>query len=264
MKIDYAKLDPTGNTTILVKTPVPRARHGAVAAALLEALGGEQVGYVESPVHPDAVARLQMMGGEFCGNATMSLGALLSREAAEASLLLEVSGSDAPVPCRVRKTDGGWTGTVQMPPPRAIHAVELDTDTGELTAPLIEMDGISHLILPVETGLGEPQLRRRLPEWNAAIGADALGALLWDESSSSIDPLVWVPASGTLVRERGCGSGSAAVGCWLAKRAGRDRCADIRQAGGTITVDVRMKDGAFASVTITGQIRLVEEGTIRM
>lgn len=262
MRVDYVKLDPTGNTTLLVKSPVPRERHGAVAAALLARLGGEQVGYIEAPESPDARARLQMMGGEFCGNAAMALGALLARNLPEAALLLEVSGSDAPVPCRVRRSGDGWIGTVQMPPPRRIRRIDLETDGGRLAAPLVEMPGIAHLILPVGAGLDEAQLRRRLPAWNAAIGADALGALLWDAQARAIDPLVYVPSAGTLVRERGCGSGSAAAGCWLAQQAGRRLSTPVRQAGGTIEVDAAFDGGAFTSVTITGRVALVDEGSV--
>ncbi len=265
MKLDFVKFDPTGNTTILVTTPVPRERHGAVAAALLSRLGGEQVGYVEAPTLPGVVARLQMMGGEFCGNATMSLGALLARERRTSRLevRLEVSGIEGPVPCRVEynAAAGCWIGSVSMPRPERIGEQVLATDAGPLVVPLVQMPGISHLLIPASVAPDEAQLRRRLPEWNAALGADALGALTWDEERSTIDPLVYVPASGTLVRENGCGSGSAAVGCWLARRAGRDLRTDVRQPGGTITVDARMQGGVVASVTITGRVELVEEGS---
>ena len=262
MTINYTKYSPTGNVTLLVTSPVPREDHGAVAAALLQRLGGEQVGYVERPGDDRAAARLQMMGGEFCGNAAMSLGALLARQAVAAHVVLEVSGSEGLVPCDIRRHGKGWVGTVKMPVPTAIRTVTLPRDSGMVTAPLVELPGIAHLILPMDGNLGEAQLRRRLPEWNAAIGADALGALLWDESASAIDPLVYVPSAGTLVRENGCGSGSAAVGCWLARRTGHDHRADIRQPGGTIAVDARFRDGAFTSVTITGRVTLVEEGQV--
>ena len=269
MRIDYAKFNPTGNTTILVSTPVPRAQHGAVAAALLQKLGGEQVGYIEPPVRPEAAARLQMMGGEFCGNATMSLGAQLCRlnppQGPCFQANLEVSGMDGLVPCRVNPSPaGGWEGTVRMPPPTRVDTVVLPTDAGPLSVPLVALPGITHLILPAEAGLDDAQLLRRLPEWNGTIGADALGALTWDEAAQAIDPLVYVPASGTLVREHGCGSGSAAVGCWLALRDGHGREVGIRQPGGTISVDVRIRDGAFTSVTITGQVVLVEEGQVEI
>ena len=269
MTIDYIKLSPTGNITLLVTSPVPRDRQAAVAARLLEAVGGEQVGYVEPAADPRALARLQMMGGEFCGNASMSLGAVLCREAglapgAVSEPVIEVSGSDVPVLCHIRRETDGWTGTVRMPLPTRLGLREIPVDGGSMAVPAVEMPGITHLLLPASSGLDEAQLRRRLPEWTCQIGADALGALLWDEASSSIDPLVYVPSAGTLVREHGCGSGSAAVGSWLAVRGGQDREVDICQPGGTITVRTRLKGGALSELSITGGVALLEEGRVEI
>ena len=271
MTVDYLKFSPTGNITVLVTTPVPRSRQPETAAILLrpEAVGGEQVGFIEPASDPRCAARLQMMGGEFCGNAAMSVGAMLARDAklaggGEMALLLEVSGSAVPVPCRIRRDGDAWTGTVDMPVPMSIKAIEIDTDGGPLRAPLVRMPGIAHLILPASAMLGEAELRRRLPEWNRAISADALGALIWREADTSIDPLVYVPSAGTLVREHGCGSGSAAVGCWLAQTAGRNVEAPVRQPGGTITVRARHDGSTLTGVAITGRVELVEEGRIKI
>lgn len=268
MNVSYAKLSPTGNDTVLVSTPVPRALHGALAARLLEdpAVGGEQVGYVEPPADARAAARLQMMGGEFCGNATMALGALLARDAgladgAAMDMAIEVSGSGAPVPCRIVREGEGWRGTVSMPLPTGIEEVSLPADGGTVIAPAVVLPGITHLILPGCAGLDETALRRLLPAWAAMLGADALGALDWDAEASSIDPLVFVPSAGTLVREHGCGSGSAAIGSWLALRAGHSLSTDVRQPGGVITVDARIVDGALSALAITGYVRLMGEGT---
>ena len=271
MTVDYLKFSPTGNVTVLVMTPVPRSQQPGMAALLLRpgVVGGEQVGFIEPASDPSCAARLQMMGGEFCGNATMSVGAMLARDAkladgGEMALLLEVSGSAVPVPCRIRREGEAWIGTVDMPIPTAIEAIEIDTDGGPLRAPLVRMPGIAHLILPASAMLSEAGLRRRLPQWNQCIGADALGALIWREADTSIDPLVYVSSAGTLVREHGCGSGSAAVGCWLAQTAGRDVEAPIRQPGGTITVRARHDGKAIAAVTITGRVELVEEGQVQI
>jgi len=267
MNIEYVKLDPTGNTTLLVKTPIARNNQAALAAWLLERVGGEQMGYIEAPGDSRAVARLQMMGGEFCGNATMSLGAVLARQAClphgeGRDFPLEVSGNDALVSCRVRREGDGWLGTVGMPLPTGLRTFIIEAHGKAVALPLIEMPGISHLILPVDLRLDEARLRDLLPRWCKQLGAEALGALTLDEDAMSIDPLVYVPAAGTLVREHGCGSGSAAVGCWLARRAGHSLTVPIRQSGGTILVDAALEKNRLASVRITGQVRLVEEGTV--
>ena len=268
MKIEYIKLDPTGNTTVLVKSRVARSEQAEIAARLLAegGVGGEQVGYIEPASDGRARASLQMMGGEFCGNATMALGAHLAREAGlgegeTADYSFEVSGSEALVPCHIRRVSDGWVGSVRMPLPTAIREVSVETDGGTLTVPLVELPGISHLIFPAEAGLEEAFLRAQLPQLCRRFGADALGALTWDAGGAYLDPLVYVPSAGTLVREHGCGSGSAAVGCWLAAQAGHGLETAVRQPGGTIVVRTEMAGDGLTAVAIRGRVVLVEEGT---
>ena len=267
MSIHYQKYSPTGNVTLLVTTPVPRKDQPGIAARLLGpgGVGGEQAGFIEPAGDARCPARLQMMGGEFCGNATMSLGAMLARraglaEGGEMAVELEVSGSAIPVPCRIRREGEGWVGTVEMPLPTDVGEATLATDAGRLTVPLVRLPGIAHLIIPAEAGLDEEQLRRSLPLWNGEIGADAIGALRFDAASMTMDPLVYVPSTGTLVREHGCGSGTAAVGCHLAVEAGRDIEASVRQPGGTITVRAALSGKAVTRLVITGRVTLMEEG----
>ncbi|MBO5556880.1 MAG: hypothetical protein J5927_06815, partial [Oscillospiraceae bacterium] len=74
--LQYTILDPTGNITALVESPVAVARQSAVAADLMARHPTvEQVGFVRfAPAagEKDAVqAALRMAGGEFCGNASM-------------------------------------------------------------------------------------------------------------------------------------------------------------------------------------------------
>ena len=78
MTLQYTVIDPTKNITLLVTTPVPRAHYARIASHLLaREKDAEQVGFLEPSDGQDA--GLRMMGGEFCGNATMSLGAWLCR-----------------------------------------------------------------------------------------------------------------------------------------------------------------------------------------
>ena len=110
----------------------------------------------------------------------------------------------------------------------------------------------------------ETSRRRLLPEWNAVIGADALGALLWNAPSRFINPVVYVPSAGTLVREHGCGSGTAAIGSWLAAAAGETVEMPIHQPGGTILVRAAMLKGRLTVLTINGRVKLVDEGMVEV
>lgn len=80
MRLRFAKLNPAGNTTILVLDPVAESMHAKLATELMNpaVLGGEQVGFVTLMAGSPIAASIRMMGGEFCGNAVRSLGAYLA------------------------------------------------------------------------------------------------------------------------------------------------------------------------------------------
>ena len=267
MEVSFVKLSPTQNVTILVTDAVPRKLQPEIAARLLacDGVGGEQVGFLEAPAATGALARLQMMGGEFCGNATMALGAYLAwtdgladGEALDGEL--EVSGAERPVSCRILREGTQWRGTVQMPLPERMEQVDLETDGGAVRADAIVFSGITHVVLPVGLGIGRPEIERRIREWNARIGADALGVLRFDAAAGRIEPIVYVPATDSAVWERGCGSGTAAAGCWMARRAGSPFSGEIRQPGGAIEVSAGWTGTSVDRLSITGRVKIVARG----
>ena len=90
----------------------------------------------------------------------------------------------------------------------------------------------------------------------------AAGLLLWDSEKMYMRPLVYVKASGTLVWETGCGSGSTAVGAYLALARGDGVTrSEIRQGGGVIVTEAEVRSGRVASVRISGRVRVGSEET---
>jgi diaminopimelate epimerase len=253
-EIRYVLLDPTGNLTCLVLDPAEAREREAVTAALMDRC--EQVGYLMPATSGEARARLQMMGGEFCGNASMATAAWLAREAGEneAEMRLEVSGVPAPVGCRVRREeDGSWSGTVEMPPVGEIGPFR--TGGRELTA--ARMPGMTHLIC--EENLGRDEAEALLRSAAEEIPDPAVGLLQWDEEKRTMTPLVLVREAGTLVWETACGSGSTAVGAWRARRAGRDLETEVRQPGGTLRVRT-----AGEKIYLTGKVIIGETAWISL
>lgn len=267
MEISFVKLSPTQNVTVLATSPVPRAEQPAAAAKLLayDGVGGEQAGFLEKPAQSAARARLQMMGGEFCGNATMSLGAYLARQdgladGASVEYLLEVSGAEELVPCRVERRGDAFMGTVRMPLPTGISRAKLVSDAGEIELARVDLPGITHLVAPMDC-LSREEIQRRIRQWNEEIRAEALGVLRWDEAAGRMEPIVYVPETDSAVWERGCGSGTAALGAYLARRAGRTFLSAVRQPGGEIVVRAELDGEVFRELTITGTVRITAEGT---
>jgi len=271
MTIRYIKLSPTKNITLLVESNVPEAARAEVARRLMAIdRDAEQVGFIEPARQEGAAARLQMSGGEFCGNATISLGLCVSLNTGLKTVPLEVSGADGIVECRIERQRFGYTGTVSMPLPKRITKQSFRLEGETCSAVRVDMPGITHLIFKreaIKIQRGRLRLAAELAAlvWQRELGAEALGALFvsgLDGGGLEMAPLLYVPQSGTLVWENGCGSGSAAVGAYLAWQAGQRVVADIAQPGGSIRVAADCTDGAVKKLEITGSVRILNHGLI--
>ena len=226
MEVKFIKASPTENMTLLIETPVAREKQLAVAERLIAygSVYAEQAGYIEEAENPTAEKRLQMMAGEFCGNASLSLAAWLAKKknlpiGEKTEITLEVSGAEELVHCEMkRETEQRFLGRVAMPLPQCIEtrAFTLDGERIELTA--VVFAGITHILVPVSLW-GENAAKKA--ERAARVWAKELppvfGLLLFDEKEKSLKPLVAVEDV-SLIWERGCGSGTSAVGAYLAAR----------------------------------------------
>ena len=263
----YVKLDPTGNITVLVTDPVPREEQPGLARKLMEApeTQCEQVGFLEVSEDPACRIRLQMMGGEFCGNATMCTAAWVMMNdgtGGETEIPLEVSGAEGLTVCRIRTDGDGWTGTVRMPEVTGCTPIELSWGGKGYPLTAVRMDGITHLILNSRIGSDE-EAEAMLKSWAEDCDEDAVGLLQWDEAEQRIRPLVLVKATGTAVWENGCGSGSAAIGAWKALNSPTTvTVTEVNQPGGMIRTEVRTDGKQIMEINISGKVRLIREGSI--
>ena len=217
----YSILDPTGNITALVESPVAICRQPEAADALMQLHPEvEQVGFVrfykvgETGAHPavgsfarDGIAgELRMAGGEFCGNASMCAAVLchLRRQeegcrngqnpGEEASCMdmtmirLQVSGADKPVEVSLsRESDGSFRAVLEMPPALGIteDAFQLSSLSGQL--PVVRMEGISHVIIEENTvfyGLlrDKDLAEAAVREWCGTLRADGLGLMFLENT----------------------------------------------------------------------------------
>ncbi|MBP3878974.1 MAG: hypothetical protein J6D46_01535 [Lachnospiraceae bacterium] len=254
MNAEYFVLDPTGNITILVRTPVPADLQVRTASALMEREPkAEQVGFLADG--RDCDLTLRMAGGEFCGNASMSAAVIAAMRAGKKAGLIRLRVSGAPDPVTVQveeKTDGSWKGTVNMPSPVKIEMREFSC-TGK--HPVVFFDGIAHIVLTEMLPRAEAEVLAE--EWCRALGTDAVGLMFLDRSRDVLTPLVYVPSAGTLFWENSCASGTTAVGAYLAYESGEHTIKTLRQPGGELTVDA-YPDGAL---TISGTVRLQRSGS---
>ena len=260
-------LDPTGNITAIVESPVEIARQPSVAAAIMRRCPEvEQVGFLRMlPEDGSAQAELRMAGGEFCGNASMSAAMLLQagkgRKDREIALRLRVSGASAPVDLLLRpEEDDACLAEIRMPPALGIRETAFTFGEVRGVLPLIGMEGISHLVVEPESVFytllqDRPAAEEAVRRFCADLGASGLGLLFLEGKGSerSMTPLVYVPGCGTCFWENSCASGSAAVGMLLASRAGRREAFSLREPGGILRVE---SDPAGRETRLCGRVRL--------
>lgn len=267
-EIHYVKADPSGNTTILVLDAVPPEKHAALAGQLLrpDCVGAEQVGYLSWPGNGVDV-RLDMMGGEFCGNASRSAAAyLLSRtDDDQGEYTVSCSGSNTLLHASVQRVKGNvFDAFIDVPSPKKMDIVLLETDESDYRFYRVVLPGIVHFVhfAPSIKNIDKDVLWQAVYNFATALHYGAFGMDLVDRKTLTMIPAVYVSQTDTLYWERSCGSGSAATAASLAKLCGHDIACEIRQPGGSITIEAAYADQAVRHIRIGGNVQIAREACI--
>lgn len=258
MTLHVLRADPAGNITLFVLDPVPVGDRAGVASRLMEGSDVEQVGFVCPPVMGGA-GRMEMAGGEFCGNATRAFGMLMARRLGGVSqVLVEVSGCHRPVTVDVDLAAG--TARAQMPLPRGVGRTEVDG----CPATMVDLVGIAHLVVEdVSPSLDFFQKAEPL-FWDIP-DLDAYGVIFLDSAKGAITPLVKVPAADSLVWEGSCGSGSLAAAVAQSQNAPDGPFVRTYiQPAGAVEAAVLRRDGEEVSAWIGGPVRLDAPATVQL
>jgi histidine racemase len=274
MKLRFVKCNPTENMTILVIDPVPADLRSVLAVRLMAEnhLHAEQVGFFEQKTQggKETSLQLHMMGGEFCANATRSLAAVLAMKGHPGEkgksdgiiYRIFVSGVDDPVTCEVFPGEeaGVYRSEINHPMPNSIEPIVLLYKETKILGTLVSFPGISHLVINQSIIDEKEEFFHVLRTHQSDRQDDALGMMFFDEVKSFLEPLVWVRGTDTLLWERGCGSGTAAVGVALASQHKKSLRREISQPGGKLIIDVVWQTGV-KSIMLSGEIQIVAEGT---
>ncbi|MCR5005846.1 MAG: hypothetical protein K6A77_08055 [Clostridiales bacterium] len=256
-ELRYLLMDPSGNRTILVESPVPEAEQPAVAERLLALEpSAEQVGFL-TRCDASGVA-LRMAGGEFCGNAAMSAAVYyaLQNSLTGGTVSVDISGAPSPLAVTIdRDRTGLWRGRVAMPRPVSIQSI---TFPNGQTLPVVFFLGIAHVIL--RSSMSRSEAEKTVVAWCDFLKAEALGLMFVDPLEERLTPLVYVPAVNSLYWENACGSGISAVGAWLAAEKGTLVHIALRQPGGILEVDA----DPSGSLLLQGTVRLRYAKTVHL
>jgi diaminopimelate epimerase len=267
-EVDFVKLSPTQNMTVLVTSQHPVPEYRSIAAQLLSAghVHAEQVGFVRRASSSGAQVRLHMAGDEFCGNACMALAALTAAQhgiddGAWTEVVLESSGVDAALTSRVGRRGTDYDCHLTLPDAGTVEPYVFPGVEPGRSALVRHHDAV-HVV--VECDPQDGTVRERARDVAAHLGAtedaSVVVVMLYDPERAAVAPLVTVPTVGSTIWERSCASGTAALGAYLAARRRGPVRASILQPGGTMHVRADLGPGGQLRLTVGGQVRIVAEG----
>ncbi len=218
----------------------------------------EQCCYVTTPTNPAAAISIQMLAGEFCGNATRSAVQFLTK-GQNCRGLIEASGVAYPLEFEVRDEEVA----VQMPLPDSGLIEQVDEGS------LVNLDGISQLVVtaPPEGGESPRQLLVGLLASNkyGLAGRPAAGVCYYNPDSREAQFCVWVNAVDTMFDETACGSGTCAIGIAAAYALGESvRLEVIQPSGEPITTEARYAAGGVVRSFISGKVQTIYDGPLSL
>jgi len=273
MKLNFIKANPTENMTIFITDPLPRSAYSEVAKKLMSynSLCGEQVGFIEKPEKAGSHARLHMMGGEFCGNASRAFAALLVKKQPDAfsrkdgiyQVPVEVSGCDEVLIAEVRQVDDHlFDVKIKLPLFKSAGSFETHYNGAHYQGFLVEFEGISHVVFSTGGDAPDEGLLHHIVKEAGQSVLDAFGVMFYDEAENYMTPLVYVADTDSVVWERSCGTGTAALGVALSMGGQKGVDMNVNQPGGQLEIITTMKEGAVVSIHLAGEVSIVAEGEV--
>lgn len=274
MNYHFVKMNPSGNTTILITSPTPQAKYKDISIKIMKeaSLCAEQVGFIVPPINDKAIARLEMMGGEFCGNGSRCLAAWIALGGlkgdhptgfinSKESVPIEVSGNDGILTAEVTNSNKINACHVAIEMPKAIDIYHYTNETlGEHS--LVVYKGIIHIILwdvPADSKYIDI-VHNYLTAEN--LDDSCFGIMFFNTRASSVVPLVYVKEVNSLVWEKSCGSGTVAIASAIAHKEKRSvENLRISQPGGNLFADVQW-EGKIKKACLKGDITIAATGTV--
>lgn len=251
MKLEFVKINPVENMTVLVKTEINRENYAEISKSLME-YGNvccEQVGFIEGQ-------HLQMMGGEFCGNASRSFAAYLAFQdknfLKEKNYEITCSGYSKTLSVWVRRgeKEHQFLSKIAMPEILSMKKEEITVGERNISVYRVCLEGITHFILEEKPKTEIVSIFQKYMEKEEY---EAFGLMFFEKEKYRMTPYVQVKGiSG--VWERSCASGTTALGYYLRENYQMER-ANIQQPGGYLEVSLEGEQ-----VFIDGLVEIVAEG----
>ncbi len=271
MKVRYVKVNPVENMTIFVLDPVPRKFHMEISNKLMNYnnIHGEQVGFIEKE---EGFIKLQMMGGEFCGNASRSLAAFmvysrypnLRKLGNKYEVTLKTSGIEGLITCKVTPTEkeNVFFSEIDMPLPISVKECCFKEDDNMVNSIRVNLPGITHFIVDIHEVKNKDEFFKIVKKKMDKEEYHAFGIMYYDRKNNFLTPLVYVKGTDSLYWERSCASGTASLGAALAYENKTSISKNIQQPGGKLEVSAYLKSNDIDSIKLNELVEIVSEGIV--
>jgi len=256
MKLDFIKINPAGNITILIDNfNIYDKDIAKISEELMreDNLHAEQVGFIKDN-------HLQMMGGEFCGNASRAFASLLAFRdktfSKQKIYKITCSGEDEILAVDVREgqTENSFLAKIKMP--KFISLEEINVDEYKLG--LVRFSGINHFIFDIKENkeTNFENIIDLVKKYLSNEDYSAFGIMFFDRDNLSMKPYVYVKEVGSGVYENSCASGTTALGYYLKKYKNLNR-AKIVQPNGWLEYIIKNDE-----IYIDGPVEIIAEGKV--
>jgi len=256
MRLNFVKVSPSKNMTVFITNYVAPTYYAKISNIIMdyEYLNAEQVGFIVAPKNEKSVLRLEMSGGEFCGNAVLSAAAFCFYKGLtkNSRFLLETSGSELPLACEVKvKSPAHFEAKAEMPNPISIKDIVINLKGKSISGSIVHLNGITHFL--TDYWPSEDDFSLIVEEVIKNFEDKAIGVIPYRrlrEKDYEIRPFVYVKETGSRFFEQACGSGTLALGLYLSKIK-NEKIFNIHQPGGIINVEIGVKNYISTDVRFT-------------
>ncbi len=224
MKLEYYIINPGGNITAIVRGKFTKNIKLKITKNILSSNPTiEQVGFWVNVKNNNSDARLEMAGGEFCGNALRCLGALLAYYKKENSYLIESSG--------IKKA-------IKLESSKNLSTIFLKLSLLKYKNNICSIPGIKHFI--------SKRKFNKLDAWkilddNKLLKNKASGVISYRNvniNTYTIRPTVYVRDTKTMYEETSCASGTLALSYMLYKQKEIKKLNIIQPSGFTLKTSI--------------------------
>ncbi len=248
-ELEIQMIDPSGNRTVLVKTPLLKAEREHASSCLMNLtyLRAEQVAFETEPLH-GSDGRLEMMRNRFSGNAARAYGYMICRNRNLEKCHLEMSGMNGLFEVRADRTKG--SAEIDMPVPRNIRSGNL----GYESFPLIP--GRDKVILLAENmDVDEALIHDAVEKWGDSFAIMEILFLKEDH----LTPVVCGSSSGRRIFPSATAEGCLAAQWYLTLNEGNGSFTRtfVMPGGGEIHATVKREEGRTLG-TIGGPVFIYE------